>query len=122
MLILTFKLPKTDLKYISNAIHYSIGEMLGNDDLNYLDFYNLQSLSRKFYFAGYYDMDQILKKGQTTKVKINVNEIESFFKLINCHSLGIWADPYSATIIQQLRAIFDARIWDIKNIKFHHEF
>ena len=113
MINLSIKIKKNNLIDLADSTHNAIGQ--GIYYLDYTDFYNLQSLIKKFRFAGYQDYINPLTANQYKKIKINLNEAISYIKLIKLDT-DIYAHHYTSTIHRLLTNDIDRQLQDLKNI------
>lgn len=117
MIIIPVKLPKNEIDALHISIYRALGDAVNFEDLTYIDFYNIQSIIKKLHFASYINFEKITSKKKLLTIKWNINEIESYFKLIKYNLPIIWDDQYYSVLHYALIAELDAKIADIKNIK-----
>jgi len=117
MVIIPVKLPKNEIDALHVSIYRALGDAVLFGDLTYLDFYNIQSIIKKLHFASYINFEKITHKKKRLTIKLNINEIESYFKLVKNDLPTIWKDEYYSALHYAFIAELDQKIADIKNIQ-----
>ena len=112
MVNLIVKVYVQELKPLYQSIFLALSENLRT--IYWIDFYNINSLidslkSRKF--TDYWNV----KTNQMITIKININQYESYRKLMLKRSI-IWEDPYLTMLHRKIIADLDKRTLELKEI------
>lgn len=116
MINLSIRIKKNNLIDLADSTHNAIGQAIHY--LDYTDFYNLQSLIKKFRFAGYQEYINPLTANQYKKIKINLNEAISYIKLIKLDT-DIYTHHYISTIHRLLTNDIDKQLMDLKKLTIY---
>jgi len=115
MVNMRIKINPNSLKELGTSINHAIIENM--DHINYLDYYNLQHLIKRFIDKNYQltTFDPLKPHRSKISIKININEADSYRTLMLMKSI-IWENDYLSGLHRDLIGQIDQHIANIQKL------